>query len=206
MREPRPDTRLWHRLGLLLLLLLWIRAATAQELILRVDPSRTTINFTLGAALHTVHGTFEAKEITLRANPASGSLSGEIPVDATSGQTGNGMRDRTMHKEVLESQRYPDISFRPDRMDGSVAEQGKSSVKLHGTFTVHGSEHEITIPADVEIGGDRWTAKARFTIPYVKWGMKNPSTFFLHVSDEVEIDVAVAGTLSRETSASRPAQ
>jgi hypothetical protein len=30
-------------------------------------------------------------------------------------------------------------------------------------------------------------------IPYIAWGLKNPSTFFLHVSDEVEVDITAAG-------------
>ena len=36
----------------------------------------------------------------------------------------------------------------------------------------------------------RATAKIHFTIPYVKWGLKNPSTLFLRVSDKVDIDIA----------------
>jgi hypothetical protein len=29
-------------------------------------------------------------------------------------------------------------------------------------------------------------------VPYIKWGMKNPSTFILRVSDKVEITVETA--------------
>jgi len=50
------------------------------------------------------------------------------------------MRDRKMHKEVLESERYPEIAFRPDKIEGAVASQGKSSVKVHGMFNIHGVE------------------------------------------------------------------
>jgi polyisoprenoid-binding protein YceI len=199
-------TRLRRTAGLLILAVVSADAAVAQDLVLQLDPARSTIKFTLGAALHTVHGTFQVKTGALRANPASGKLSGKIVVDAKSGETGNGMRDRKMHKEVLESDRYPEITFRPERVDGAVAAQGKSSLKAHGIFSVHGSDREITIPADVDIDTNQWTANARFTIPYAKWGMKNPSTFFLHVSDEVGIEIAMAGTLTRETSTGPPAQ
>jgi polyisoprenoid-binding protein YceI len=196
--------RLRTYLGLGILALLSLRAA-AQDLVLQLDPTQSTITFTLGAALHNVHGTFQPKKGALRTNPASGKLSGEIVVNAKSGESGNGMRDRKMHKEVLESERYPEVIFHPDGVDGALAPQGKSSVKVHGIFSVHGTDHEITIPADVDMSTDHWTAKAHFTIPYAKWGVKNPSNLFLHVSNEVEIDVAVAGTLTKDTSAS-PAQ
>jgi len=126
----------------------------------------------------------------------SGKVSGEIVVDATSGDSGNGTRDRKMHKEILESARYPEIAFRPDRIDGTVARSGKSSVTVHGMFSIHGADHEVTVPAQVERTGDRWTATVHFTIPYEKWGIKNPSTLFLRVNDSVEIDLVAAGNFA----------
>ena len=48
--------------------------------------------------------------------------------------------------EVLESEKYPEILFRPDRLEGKVAAAGKSSVKVHGMFGIHGVEREITVP------------------------------------------------------------
>ncbi len=114
-------------------------------------------------------------------------------VDAKSGESGSGMRDRKMHKEILESERYPEIAFRPDKIEGAVASQGKSSVKVHGMFNIHGVDREITVPAEVEMSADHWTATVHFTVPYAKWGMKNPSTLFLRVNDSVEIDLVAAG-------------
>jgi polyisoprenoid-binding protein YceI len=123
-------------------------------------------------------------------------MTGEILVDAKSGQSGNGMRDRKMHREVLESDRYPEIAFRPDRFDGTLAPQGKYSVKVHGVFSIHGSEHELTAPAEVEIFPDHWTATLHFAVPYTAWGMKNPSTLFLKVSEAVDIDLTASGAIS----------
>jgi len=122
-------------------------------------------------------------------------------VDAKSGETGNGMRDRKMHQDVLESDRYPEISFRPDRVEGAVASSGKSPVKVHGMFGIHGVDREITVPAEVEMSSESWTATVHFTVPYAKWGMKNPSTFFLRVSDSVEIDLVAAGSVIQHSAA-----
>jgi polyisoprenoid-binding protein YceI len=172
-------------------------AAASQELAFQIDPQQTTVAFTLGDVLHTVHGTFHVKEGSLRLDPASGRIAGEIVVNAKSGESGSGMRDRKMHREVLESERYPDIAFRPDRIEGPVALQGNSSVRVHGIFTIHGTDHEITVPAQVEMTADHWTAALHFTIPYAKWGMKNPSTLFLRVGESVVIDMNAKGTITK---------
>jgi polyisoprenoid-binding protein YceI len=182
------------------------QAANGQQVTLQLDPAHTSVKFTLADVLHTVHGTFQLKSGTLDFNLTTGKLSGEIVVDAKSGDSGSGMRDRKMHKEVLESVTYPEVSFRPDRVDGTVASQGKSAVNVHGVFRIHGVDREITVPAEVEMFADHWTATVHFTIPYAKWGMKNPSTLFLRVSDSVEIDLTTAGSMSQHSVAKTSAQ
>ena len=172
-------------------------SAAAQDVAFQLDPQHTTVSFTLGDVLHTVRGTFKLKHGTLRLDPASRKLTGEIIVDAKSGESGSGMRDRKMHREVLESDRYPEIAFRPDRVDGTVSLQGRSSVRVHGIFNIHGSDHELTVPADVEMSSDHWTATLHFAVPYANWGMKNPSTLFLRVNESVDIDLTATGTLDR---------
>ena len=167
--------------------------AQAQELRLHFDPSKTTIAFTLGDVLHTVHGSFQLKSGDVQYQIATKSVTGNLIVDATSGQSGNHSRDRKMHREILESARYPVISFHPDRVDGNVATLGTSNIQVHGMFSIHGADHELTLPIKVEVFPDHWTADSHFTIPYVKWGIKNPSTFVLRVSESVEIDVHASG-------------
>jgi hypothetical protein len=63
----------------------------------------------------------------------TGKAGGEIVVDATSGLRGSSARDGRMHKNVLESAKYPDVSFVPDRLDGKVELTGVSNSKLHGS-------------------------------------------------------------------------
>jgi len=187
--------RLCFALALPLFLALASFATDRQDVAFQLDPQQSTVNFTLGDVLHTVRGTFRLTQGSLRLDPASGKLGGEIVVDAKSGDSGSGMRDRKMNREVLESDRYPEIAFHPDHVDGTVLLPGKSSVRVHGVFTIHGSDHELTVPAEVETFPGRWAATLHFAIPYTKWGMKNPSTMFLRVSESVNIDLSAAGTL-----------
>lgn len=179
-----------------------VTLSAAQGAAFQLDPVQTSVKFTLADVLHTVHGSFKLKRGALQFDPGSGKITGEIVVDAASGDTGNGMRDRKMNKEVLESARYSEIAFRPDRIDGAVAPQGTSSVTVHGIFSIHGTDREITVPAQVDTSAEHWTAIVHFTIPYEKWGMKNPSTLFLKVSDSVQIDLTAAGSVTRVTAKS----
>jgi polyisoprenoid-binding protein YceI len=173
-------------------------AGAEQSVAFQLDPQHTAINFTLADVLHTVRGTFQLKKgSSLQFDPASGKLTGDIVVNAKSGESGSGMRDSKMQRDVLESDRYPEIVFHVDRIDGTVALQGKSSVKVHGIFNIHGADHELTVPAEVEMSPDHWTATLHFAVPYAKWGMKNPSTFFLRVSESVDIDLTTGGAVTQ---------
>ena len=164
----------------------------AQDTTLELDPANTQIAFTLAATLHTVHGTFKLKGGTIHFNPATGSASGLVVVDATSGDTGNKGRDHKMHQEVLESQRYPEITFTPTKLSGKVELQGDSTVEVDGAFRLHGADHPITLILPVQTKGNTLSVRTHIVIPYVAWGLKNPSTFLLHVGDKVEVDVTAA--------------
>jgi polyisoprenoid-binding protein YceI len=163
--------------------------------VLRLDPAKTSASITLNATLHTVHGKFILRRGELRFDPVTGTVSGEIVFDATSGKTANDGRDHKMHKDVLESAKFPDISFRPDRVEGKVSDSGTSTVQVHGQFGIHGTEHEVTVPVEVRFERDHWKASTHFEVPYVKWGMKNPSNLFLHVGDSVEVEFEGEGAL-----------
>jgi polyisoprenoid-binding protein YceI len=173
--------------GLVCATLLAFPVLRAGDTPLHVDAARAKVEFTLGTIVHTVHGEFHLKGGALHFDASTGKVSGEITVDARSAETGGQARDRRMHADVLESDRYPDIVFRPDRVEGSIAEGSSSAVKVHGMFSIHGAEHEFTVPAEVRLDGGEYAVTAHFEVPYVNWGMKNPGNFLLHVEDTVQI-------------------
>jgi polyisoprenoid-binding protein YceI len=167
----------------------------AQEMTVELDPASTRIEFTVAATLHSVHGTFALKSGTVHFNSSTGSASGLVVVDATSGDSGNKDRDHKMHQEVLQSQRYSEITFAPTRMSGRVAPQGSSSVHIDGIFKLHGTDHPITLTLPVEAQGQNLSVRTHIVVPYVAWGLKNPSTFMLHVGEKVDIDINAIGRL-----------
>ena len=163
-----------------------------------VDPTQSAVQWTLGSTLHAVHGTFALKTGSLQFDPSTRRASGEVVVDATSGRSGNDGRDRKMHKEVLESARFGEIIFRPDRITGKLEMQGDSALQVHGVFLLHGNEHELTVPAEANLSGDHWSASAKFTIPFIEWGLKNPSSWLLKVDRSVSIELELKGTIQSQ--------
>jgi polyisoprenoid-binding protein YceI len=169
--------------------------STAAPVIFTVDPTQSTVHWTLGSSLHTVHGTFVLKRGSFQFDPATGKARGEVVADATSGESGNDGRDRKMHKDVLESGRFGEIIFRPDSITGKLGTQGESTMQVHGMFALHGSEHELTVPVQASLSGDHWSGSAKFNIPFIEWGLKNPSTWLLKVEHSVSIELELKGTM-----------
>jgi polyisoprenoid-binding protein YceI len=170
-------------------------ASQAQESTFQIEPARTTIEFSLGSTLHTVHGTFALKSSAIHFDPSSNSISGAIVVDATSGKSGNRGRDARMHREILESAKFPDIVFRATKISGVLAHEGPSKLQVSGQLRLDGVDHEVTLPVEAKQDGKNLEISVHFDIPYVQWGLKNPSNFLLHVSDKVAIDIHAGGRM-----------
>jgi polyisoprenoid-binding protein YceI len=175
---------------------LQVTAVAANEVKLEVDPAQSKVHYSLESSLHTVHGTFELKKGSeVHFNPESGSVGGEVAVYATSGESGNQSRDERMHKEILQTQKYPDAIFHPKHIEGTVVRDGASDVKLHGVMLLHGSEHEMVAVVHTEVAGDRWKGTAKFDVPYVEWGIKDASNWLLKVKPVVNVELDMAGTV-----------
>jgi polyisoprenoid-binding protein YceI len=168
---------------------------STQELVFSLDQSQSKVHYMVDSTLHPVHGTFNLKSGILRMEPTTGKASGEIIVSATSGDSNNSSRDEKMHKVVLESSKYSEIVFRPTMLDGKLALSGPSDVQLHGVLSLHGGDHDLIVPVRVEIAGDQWKGSTRFQVPYIQWGLKDPSNFLLKVKPNVEIELELAGSL-----------
>jgi polyisoprenoid-binding protein YceI len=163
--------------------------AVAQQVALQLDPSSTRVEYTLGDTLHTVHGSFRLTSGALTFDPATGKAGGVLVVDAASGESGNGSRDRKMTKEILEASKFPEITFAAHEVIGKLANTGASHLEVRGDFRIHGQDHPLILLVDAQSNADTADATTSFEVPYVAWGMKNPSIMFLKVSDKVSITI-----------------
>jgi polyisoprenoid-binding protein YceI len=178
--------------------------ARAETLSLDLDPAHSTVAFTLGATLHTVRGTFGFKQGTIRFDPATGQASGTVVVDLASGQSGDAKRDANMRNTVLQVQTYPLAVFSPSRVQVQLANGKPSVLDVDGVLAIHGGSHAMTLHVTLEANGASTTAHTQFSVPYVQWGMKDPSTFFLHVGNTVDIDVTAVAQVHGSVGAPPP--
>jgi polyisoprenoid-binding protein YceI len=171
-------------------------SASAQQQTFTVNPATSNVAFTLGATGHEVQGTFHVSSGTIQFDRGASKISGSIVVSAASGNSGNNGRDKNMRAQVLDVEHFADVTFAPKSYQGTLAASGESSIQVTGTFALHGTPHEITVPMQIHIDGANLAAKGSFTVPFVQWGLKDPSVMFLKVAKEVHIDLNLAGNIA----------
>lgn len=175
---------------------------------INLDPATTSIHWTLNTTVHTVHGTFKLKSGSFRIDPATGRAEGQVVIDATSGESADSARDKKMHRDVLESQRYPIITFKPAHVVGKVDLAAAGPVTVDGVLNLHGQDHPMQITVNLHPQGSAVALATHFTVPFVAWGLKDPSTFIFRVDKQVALDIdatIVPDASSRAvTSAARP--
>ncbi len=168
----------------------------AGEQTLTLDPETSQVTFVLEATGHDVHGNLFLQSGEIRFDPVTGAATGEVKIDARRSETGSRRRDKKMHKMVLKSEEHALIVFTAERMEGKVATTGASNIQLYGTVSLLGVEHSLTLAVDLEIEVERLRATTTFTVPYVEWGLPDPSILFLRVGKVVEVTVSAEGMLT----------
>jgi len=164
---------------------------------LKLDPASTAIHWTLNTTTHTVHGTFKLQKGSVHIDPATGEASGLISIDATSGESGNGARDKRMNTVVLETEKYATITFRPTHVNGKVDLSRAGSATLDGVMNIHGQDHATQLAVSFEPKDAGVASKIHFEVPYVAWGMKDASVMIFRCDKKVAIDIdAVAVSTS----------
>ena len=172
-------------------------AALAQHQTFVVNPDASEVKITLNTTHEVVNGAFHVQSGSIEFDRGTPKMLGSVVVLAGSGKTGNDSRDKKMNKDILKVEQYATVSFEPKTYTGALALSGDSNLQVTGIFTLLGTPHEITIPILVHLEAAAATAKAHFVVPYVQWGLRNPSFLIWKAEDDVAIDLVLAGRLSK---------
>jgi polyisoprenoid-binding protein YceI len=172
-------------------------AALAQHRTFVVNSDASEVKITLKTTHELVNGAFRVQSGSIEFDRGNPRMAGSVVVLAGSGKTGNDSRDKKMNKDILKVEQFATVSFEPKTYTGVLAPSGDSTVQVTGIFTLLGAPHEITIPLLVHLEAASATAKAHFVVPYVQWGLKNPSFLIWKADNDVAIDIDLAGAISK---------
>jgi polyisoprenoid-binding protein YceI len=178
------------------LVLLFAPAALAQHQTFAVNPDTSEVKMKLNTTHEIVDGTFHIQSGSINFDRTASRMSGIVIVAAGSGKTGNESRDKKMNKDILRVDQFATVSFAPKAYNGTIAASGDSTIQVSGVFTLLGTAHDLTIPMQIHIDGSQATARAKFVVPYVQWGLKNPSFLIWKADNDVAIDLNLVGQVS----------
>jgi polyisoprenoid-binding protein YceI len=155
----------------------------------RIDVEHSRVWFDASSTLHDFTG--RARLVRGAVRLEEDKPAGSIEADATSMDTGNDKRDRTMHGDIMATKRFPTIRFdlRSWRKDGD-------RYQATGTWTMHGVSREITVPVTVSEGDDPH-ARSDFTIDFREFDVPIPRVLVVTVAPTVAVHVDLALVLDR---------
>ena len=178
------------------LALIFAPAALAQHQTFAVNPDASEVKMKLNTTHEVVNGNFHLQSGSVEFDRSATRISGTIVVAAGSGKTGNDSRDKKMNKDILKVDQYTTVSFSPKTYTGTILASGDSTIQVSGVFTLLGTPHDLTVPMQIHIDGSKATAKAQFVVPYVQWGLKNPSFLIWKAENDVAIDLSLVGNIT----------
>lgn len=168
-------------------------------MVFTLDAKESEVRIILGATLHTVDGRAALEPATFRWNTDTGSASGRAVIQTSRLRTGIDARDEKMREDVLQSALHPEVVFEATGFELRQAGAEKMRFVLKGKLTLLGTGHEIELETHAHLRPDKsWKARADLNLPYVQWGLTDPSLPFFSVDKYVLVEVKAVGSLERQ--------
>ena len=103
------------------------------------------------------------------ASPGNASLRMEIRADSLEVTNDIKSKDRkeiesTMNQKVLESAKYPKITFESDGTSAKQLSEGRFQVSMNGTLSLRGATGKVPVMAQVALSGDMLRASGEFSL------------------------------------------
>lgn len=95
-----------------------------------------------------------------------------------------GTRKNMLRKEVLDAETYPNVTVKAATVEGSM-----QAPKISARITIKNASHDVVVPTNIVMNGDRLTASGEFDILQTDFGMKPFSVALgaLEVQDRLHV-------------------
>jgi polyisoprenoid-binding protein YceI len=183
-------------------------AAMAETKMFRTipDDAKNLVQFTSEATLESVvgHTSRITGFVNLNLDSVAATQDAQFDVDLNSLDTGNGMRNKDMRKDFLETSKFPAASFKLTRFistDKPTLALGEAvSAKLEGDFTVHGVTKSYEIPVTLTYpGANTLSVVGDWVVKLADHGITRPELLFMRLAEEQFIHISINLTDSPPT-------
>lgn len=147
----------------------------------QLDPAHSSVEFSVKhMMMTTVRGRFRSVQATLKGDRDHPEVAGvEATMETASLDTGVGDRDAHLRgPDFFDAERYPRITFRSTRIEGTPPKQEGDRFRLAGELVIRDSEMEVVLDCEYQgRGTDPWgKTRAGFNfrteIDRREWGLK----------------------------------
>jgi polyisoprenoid-binding protein YceI len=83
--------------------------------------------------------------------------------------------EKTMREQVLETGKYPEITFNSTKIEATRNSEGLYQAKIWGDLTLHGVTHNVLINAQLTFDNKSVRARGEFSLKMTDYSIKPPS-------------------------------
>lgn len=173
--------------------------ALGQRVTATIDSTRSVMDYTGTAPLHSWTGTSRRVQGRFVLRPdAPDSSRAVVRVPVASFDSGNRRRDRKM-RDVTAADTYPTVVFRGTQFEplawgrGAGGPAGRWSIT--GELTFHGRTHALSDTVTVRVDNETVRAEASFAVSLTQFEVERPGFMGFSVGDTIRIDADVVGQL-----------
>ncbi len=154
-----------------------------------LDPAASAVTFVVRDNRGGFRGEARRVEATVRVEETADGFAAavEARIDARSLTTGLGLRDAQMHRDFLQSDRYPAITFRGTAVPAGPVTGLSFRVLVRGRLTIRDVSREVEFPAQVVALRDAYLAEGTVTVRMTDYGIPIPRFLIFVAEDPVEV-------------------
>jgi len=107
--------------------------------------------------------------------------------------------ERQMQEEVLETGRYPQITFESSSVSSEKVFEGQYKARISGGLSLHGVTRDLTILSQLILGEDTMRANGEFSISQREYGIKQVSALggSIKLKDELKFSFDIVARRER---------
>jgi len=166
-----------------LILLIGICAYTAHAQ--RLKTTTGQVSFYSEAPMENIEA--NSAKVTSILDLEKGDMAFLIPI--TSFQFEKKLMQEHFNENYLESEKYPDATFKGKLLNYDPNAKGEQSVKAKGQMTIHGVTKEIDVEGTLKPSGNGMELKTKFPIRVADYKIKIPKIVFYNIAEVVDVTI-----------------